>query len=373
MIDQELSLFHDTAPTLSFTDLKCPLPSPEGLWKSPDANQWFENIQTLYGSTMNVNPQLLSNTFVTPSLHHLFQDLLHDDLVRRQDILSPQQLRLLLHPLQSMVWHLRQMLSCFPDARRPTVNGITRSGTISRFEEVKAVLQKWYGIANMCQKANHECQTTRVSLVLYHLISLNVAVDFLEMERLARREDLEDTFWDLSGRYTLCISNRDDAVFHCGQIFRLLRLISADRRPCWWAAAAYRGTLILWTDAIARLERGFHKQWTQPSPQISPSDLLQTFPASGDPSLGMPASSLSGTATVPIDHITSESQMHDCIAVLTRRDGSTVSLDKPQDILGYGVMLIDEAPCTRIGEGLKRKLAALGQNWGTETPGGLTV
>lgn len=358
MIDQELSLFHDTAPTLSITDLRCPLPSPEALWMSPDANQWFENSQTLYGSTINVNPQLLSNAFVTPSLHHLFQDFLHGDLLQKQAIISPQQLRLLLHPLQSMLCHLRQLLSCLSETHRHAMTSITKPSTLSRLEEVKGLLQKWFQLAAICHKTNPDCATIRISLVLYHLISLNAVTDFLEIERLARREDLEGTFWDLSGRHPLCISNRDEAVSHCGQVFRLLRLIPADRRPCWWTAAVYRATLILWTDAIARLDRGFHKQWTQQSPQISPSELLQSFSAAD-----------TGGATVPIDQVTGDGPISQGVAVLTRRDGVTVSVDKPQEILSYGSMMMEEAPCTRIRDGLRRKLVVLGQNWGAETPG----
>lgn len=364
MVDQELSLFHDTAPTLSFTDLLCPLPSPEALWMSPDAAQWFENNQAFYGSTMNVNPQLLNNAIVTPSLHHLFQEFLHDDLLRRQEILSPQQLRLLLHPLQSLLCHLRQELSCFPEARRSSTCTTTKANIKSRLDDVQALLQKWAQMAMNHQKISPECQTTRTSLILYHLISLNVVTDFLEIERLARREDVEGSFWDLSSRHAMCIFNRDETLFHCGQVFRLVRLIPSDRRPCWWSAAVYRATLILWTDAIGRQDRGFHKQWTQPSPQISPSELLQPLSVPGDF-----ITTVASGAPVPIDQITVEGQVRGGIAVLTRRDGATVSLDKPQDILSYGKMMIDEAPCTRIADGLKRKLLTLGQHWGTETAG----
>ncbi len=96
-------------------------PSPEVLWLSPNAESWLAGVQSIYGCTANVNPQLLSTPSLTPSLFDLFQDFLHDNLSRRQSSLSPQQLRLLLHPLQSLLCHLRQMLSCFSDvlATRP--------------------------------------------------------------------------------------------------------------------------------------------------------------------------------------------------------------------------------------------------------------
>ena len=51
MVDQELSLFHDTAPMLSITDLRCPLPSPELLWQSPNAERWLAATQSDRKST----------------------------------------------------------------------------------------------------------------------------------------------------------------------------------------------------------------------------------------------------------------------------------------------------------------------------------
>ncbi len=84
MLDQELSLFHDTAPLLSITELQCPLPGPEVLWMSPSSERWLAAVQSVYGCTANVNPQLLSAPSLTPSLYDLFQDFLHDNLSRRQ-------------------------------------------------------------------------------------------------------------------------------------------------------------------------------------------------------------------------------------------------------------------------------------------------
>ncbi|KAK0615866.1 transcription factor Cmr1 [Bombardia bombarda] len=358
MLDQELSLFHDTAPLLAITELQCPLPGPEVLWMAPNSERWLAAIQSVYGCTANVNPQLLNAPSITPSLSDLFQDFLHDNLSRRQSSLSPQQLRLILHPLQSLLCHLRQMLSCFSDvlsSRSRTARTLTKASTLLRLEEVQALLQKWYELTMIYHKANPNCPITRCNMVLYHLISLNAVTNFPEIERLARREGYDGSYWELSLRHKRCIYQREEAIFHCGQVFRLLRMMPNNRRPSWWSAAMYRATLILWTDSISRLDPNF---------QTDKRD-----------------NSVSGSSAGPvaIDQVTPEDPAviaylwsGDGMAVLTRLDGSTVSLEKPADVLTYAIRNIEDGFSSRIGDGIKRKLMALGSNWSVDTMGALT-
>lgn len=366
MVDQELSLFHDTAPILSISELHCPLPGSEILWLSPSSEQWLAGIQSLYGCTNNVNPQLLTTPSLTPSLFDLFQDFLHDNLSRRQSSLTPQQLRLLLHPIQSLLCHLRQMLSCFSDilgARRSTARTVTRASTFQRLEEVQALLQKWYELAIAQHKANPNCTKTQCNIVLYHLISLNAVTNFPEIERLARREGFEaggPTYWELSLRHKRCIYQREEAIFHCGQVLRLLRSIPADKLPPWWSTATYRATLILWTDAIGRLDPSFKTAMNDGS-----------SPESGS----APSSSV-----VAVDRVTPEDPAviaylwsGDGTAVLSRDNGTAVSLDSPANILEVGIQTIDGGISTRIGDGIKRKLATLADSWSSDMIGAVAA
>lgn len=366
MVDQELSLFHDTAPVLSISELHCPLPGSELLWLSPNSEQWLAGIQSLYGCTNNVNPQLLTTPSLTPSLFDLFQDFLHDNLSRRQSSLTPQQLRLLLHPIQSLLCHLRQMLSCFSDilgARRSTARTVTRASTFQRLEEVQALLQKWYELAIVQHKANPNCTKTQCNIVLYHLISLNAVTNFPEIERLARREGFEaggPTYWELSLRHKRCIYQREEAIFHCGQVMRLLRSIPADKLPPWWSTATYRVTLILWTDAIGRLDPSFKTAMNDGS-----------SPESGS----APSSSV-----VAVDRVTPEDPTviaylwsGDGTAVLSRDNGTAVSLDSPANILEVGIQTIDNGISTRIGDGIKRKLATLADSWSSDMIGAVAA
>ncbi|KAI0017701.1 hypothetical protein F4780DRAFT_754483 [Xylariomycetidae sp. FL0641] len=353
MVDQELSLFHDTGPLLATSDLRAPLPAPELLWMAASVDQWIAAMQTVYGCAANLNPQLLSATpSLTPSLYDLFQDFLHDNLSRRQGGLTPHQLRLLLHPLQSLLNHLRQLLSCFSDilsARRTSNSALSKASTQVRLAEVQALLQKWYELTVTYSKANPTCPITQTNLVLYHLISLNAVTNFVEIERLARREDFDGSYWELSLRHKRCIFQREEAIFHCGQVFRLLRIMPIDRRPSWWSAAVYRATLIIWTDSISRLDPNFQKR---------------------DDAGGL----------VAIDQVTPEDPSV-CeylwkgtgLPFLTQSNGCTSSLDKPHEVLDYAVKTLEEGISSPLGDGIRRKLITLGTTWNPDGLGPATV
>ncbi|KUI58511.1 Transcriptional regulator [Cytospora mali] len=317
MVDQELSLFHDTAPVLSISELQCPLPGPELLWLSSNSEQWLAGVQSIYGCTNNVNPQLLSTPSLTPSLFDLFQDFLHDNLPRRQ---------------------------------RTTARTVTKSSTLQRLEEVQALLQKWYELALAYHKANPACTMTKCNIVLYHLISLNAVTNFPEIERLARKEGFEaggPTYWELSLRHKRCVYQREEAVFHCGQVLRLLRSIPADKLPPWWGAAMYRATLILWTDAVGRLD---------------PSFKIGGKEGGSSPENG-------GAVTPEDPALISYLWSGDGVAVLTRADGAVVSMDNPSDILDLGIKALEGGASTRVGDGIKRKLVTLSGNWSSDAIG----
>jgi len=356
MLDQELSLFHDTAPFFAITELQCPLPAPEVLWMAADSEQWVNAMQSVYGCSPNISPELLGTPSITPSLYDLFQDFLQDNLSRRSPTLSAQRLRLILHPLQALLCHLRQMLSCFSEShngRRTSTRTVTKASTLLRLEEVQSLLQKWYDLTMDYSKDHPGCPVTRCNLVLYHLIALNAVTNFPEIERLARREGLDGagSSWELALRYKRCIFQREDAVFHCGQVFRLLRQMPNNRRPAWWAAAIYRPTLILWADSVCRLDPNFQ---------------------AGDNGKRDADTSGPRRATTPvvIDQVSPEDPAlvpyiwnGDAIPMLSYLDGTTMKLDNPADILAYAIRNIESGFSSRIGDGIKRKLVQLGKNW----------
>ncbi|KAI0473235.1 hypothetical protein GGR56DRAFT_698282 [Xylariaceae sp. FL0804] len=357
MVDQELSLFHDTAPMLAISSCHAPLPSPDLLWTSANAEQWVAAVQSVYGCTANVNPQLLTTPSLTPSLFDLFQDFLHDNLAHRP-ALTPYQLRLLLHPLQSLLCHLRQMLSCFSDALGSSSHqpiAVTQASTTARLDEVQVLLQRWYELNLACAEANPDpaSAVSQTNFVLYHLIALNAAADFPEVERLARREGVSAAVfegaasspsastnaaaaaWELMPRRRRCLPRRDEAVFHCAQVFRLVRAMPPDRRPSWWSAAVYRAALVLWADRLLS------------SPRLVVGATPSTSPTSSS------GAGVGGDGMYPP-------------VLLTQPDGSAVALDRPDEVLDHAVGVLEEGISTRIGDGIRRKLRALNQAWSRE-------
>ncbi|GAW18502.1 hypothetical protein ANO14919_079780 [Xylariales sp. No.14919] len=338
MVDQELSLFHDTAPLLAVSDLCAPLPGPEEMWTSGNADQWVAAMQANISGSANVGAQLSS---LTPSLYALFQDFLHDNVAGRN--LTPHQLRLLLHPLQSLLWHLREVIFYVSDTLNPRALGLqpaNKTPSMLRQEEVQDLLQKWYVLSQFHYQANPACVVSKTNLVLFHLISLNCVSNFPAIERLARREGREGA-WEPPQQRGPLIYVIEETIYHCGQVIRLVRAMPIDRRPIWWSAAVYRAMLNLWTYSMMRRDPGFLQNQETDSLIVIDQVALQNkslFDYMWKP----------GPKAVP---------------VLSGPKGTTVSLSKPSDVLEYAVKMIDEGISSRFSDGIKRKLITMNHAW----------
>lgn len=362
MLDHELSLFHDSAPLLPITELQCPLPAPEALWTAIDAASWAAAIQAVYGLSPHVNPQTLSTHLQTPSLCDLWQNFFQSNLSESFTALTPQQLRLLLHPIQDMLCHLRRLHSCLPETLGNPQTGmpaVSIGSTQQRIHEIQALLQQWYSLTMASSVKDPQCPLTRCNLVLYHLMYLNTVTSFPEIERLARREGLNENVpfphLGLSLRHKNCIHQREEAILHCGQVLGLLRQMPRNRRPSWWTAALYRAVMILWADSISHVDAAFKSE------QLAEMG-NGAMPRAG---LGQYQPSL-----VPIDGTRQDDPalaaciwQRNGIPVLSHLNGGVVGLDNPSEILDYGIKTVDEADSSRIGDGIRRKLATLMNNW----------
>jgi len=340
MVDQDLSLFYDVAPSFSVTELGAPMPDSDGLWQAKSAEEWcsiFEQVHEFAGGFSSI----LSGARPI-SLRDLFRQFLDEGLLAQGVELTPLHLRLLLHPLQNAVCQWRQFSSCFTDTvqgRRGSQSGQTMSNSAqSRLEEVQLLLQRWYSLAERYMKNNEMCALMQSNMVIFHLISLNAVTNFPEIERLARREGVDGSHQQLLWFHSRCISNVEEAVFHCGQVLRHLRMMPRSIRPPWWAAAVYRVALILWTDSLVNTE-----MLTPTSGIFSPSET--TFPVDmcspDDPRV---ARYLSRKELTPM---------------LTKRDGSQMPLDNAFAILFHCVDFIAEGVSTRFTDGIRMKLGKL--------------
>ncbi|TGO11936.1 hypothetical protein BTUL_0098g00400 [Botrytis tulipae] len=343
MVDQELSLFHDTSPIMSITELETPMPGIECLWLAKDANDWAAIVQQTYiGTDWLLNPNSIGTPPVGPSLCGLFRDMLSDNIERRHGQLSPLQLKLLLHPIHSSLCHLHQALTFNSEMYNPRqgTRSVTKASNLLRLQEAQSLLQKWYDLCEIHAKNDPSCQVTRANLVLYHLISLNAVTFFPEIERLARKEDFDGTSLELSLRYKRCIYNSGEAIFHCGQVIRLVTSMEKEGRPRWWSVAIYRATMILWLESVSHIDTYTRK-----------CDKGSIFPID---------------AVAP-DHPSVKAYLWngEGIPVLSKADGY-VELHRPNDVMSHCISLLEFGVTLPVSDGIRRKLLAFSKNWNME-------
>lgn len=338
MLDQELALFHDTSALISVTELNVALPHREALWKARSANAWSQVIDELKDSIHTSDTTPLTQPL---GLRDLFQRFLDDDMRSLGYPLTALHLRLLLHPLQSMICHYTQLMSCFSEsdstrgAKSKTLNS---TSTRSRVEEVQCLLQRWYSLADAYMKAKPACTVMQASLAMYHIISLNAVTNFKHVEQLARRESFDGTYKSLVRAHKRCISDVGEALFHCGQVLRVVRGMSRQTRPAWWAAAIYRAALVLWCDSL--INKDDAASYGSKGPQTLAIDALSPE----HPSLTRFLNDGEG------------------LPCLSKRDGSTVSMDHGVSVLSHCVELIRSGSPARLQEGISTRLERLMQS-----------
>ncbi|RMZ82251.1 hypothetical protein DV738_g1792, partial [Chaetothyriales sp. CBS 135597] len=332
-VDQEISLFSDTTPLLSVVDLHAPMPDNDDLWHAESAGEWLELFEKTHGSTYS-SPS---------SLRDFFSKFVDGDFTGKT--LSPTQLRLLLHPLQTEVCHLRQFIACLPEGNKQSKasRAVSRAATKVRLEELSALLQQWYFIIRQSFSGNKgTCWTTCSNLILYHLISLNVITSFRCIEQFARREVILGPFRHQAWLQNRCIDNLEESFFHCGQILRLIRSMPKPVRPPWWAGAVYRVALTAWATSMTGNTTRF-------GGAASPTNVDRPF---------------------AIDDLTPENETisrylkyQEGTPMLTRQDGSLAPLDVPANVLQHCIDVLEDDSSMRLADGIKRKLSVFMISW----------
>jgi hypothetical protein len=334
IVDQELSLFSDTAPLLNVVNLQAPMPSSEYLWEARSADEWALRYQEV------LKDKLLDGL----SLRDLFTHFVEGNLSTSNAKLSPLQLRLLLHPLQTLVCQLRQFLSCLPDSRRQSLGtSISKVAIKARLEEISTLLRQWYGFTERCIDGEGKaCLTTRANLIMYHLICLNTRTSLGFIEQFARGEVQcvgvrHASLW----LNTHCLEDAEQVNFHCGQILRLVNSIPANQRPAWWAGAVYRTAIIAWATSMAN--SGARKS-------------IDTTPEGDKPFII--------DALCP-EHPSIEQYLRykEGMPMLSTRDGTLVGMNDPTSVLQHFISILEDDLSMRATEGITRKLQSLLNRW----------
>jgi hypothetical protein len=87
-----------------------------------------------------------------------------------------------------------------------------------------------------------------VSMIMLHLVSLNVFTSIPEIEKCAKEEPpVADSARAEMWRWARYPEGESYVLFHAGQIFRLIDRLSTDGRPTWWPVAIYRAAMSCWS------------------------------------------------------------------------------------------------------------------------------
>lgn len=363
MVDQELSLFHDTAPLFSVPEFGAPMPDSDGLWHARSAAEWssiFEQVHEFSGGYSSVG------SGARPlSLRDLFRHFLDDTILAQGIELTALHLRLLLHPLQSLVFQYRQLLTCFTDtptsaptssdattaaAAAPTT--VTATATLARLAEARALLARWHSLATRYLAANPPCPLMQSTMLTYHLLALNALADFPAVERLARHEGVDGSYAQLAWLHARALPDRPAALAHAGQVLRSVRAMPRSIRPPWWAAAVYRAALVLWADGLVGAE------------VRSPVSSTSATASGAAAAVGGEAAAFAVDG-LPVEHAAVARYMAtgEGVPMLTKSDGSQMPVDNAFAVLFHCVDVIAEGVSTRFSDGIRSKLERLAKSW----------
>ncbi|RAH69497.1 uncharacterized protein BO66DRAFT_101836 [Aspergillus aculeatinus CBS 121060] len=394
--DQEWSLFYDTPLSFSVDTLTESLPADDRLWKAGSESDWARLAPEAFATQPPICLRDLYTCFMNGELRP-----------GRGTRLPLQYLRLLLVPLHGMVCHLRQWLQSFPNCPvrwRKSTQGLSNPAIHAQLDQVQALLPEWFNLA--VHSANTNSPAGLAMLVMYHLIALNAMASFPSIEAaLLRGPPARPEAPNPRGSgpcplgacpATIAHDSEEEALVHCGQILRLVRLMPPADQPLWWSAVVYRVALITMFLSMKR-----HPHDWLPALMLGPVEAASlasssaTSSSSGTSSssiISMMSSSASASVSdrgatvppqlrsvvlndVPADHpaLLNFIKYKEGEPVLADRDGQLVELRRPREVLRLFIDLADVQyrpvlRATRFQASVKDSLEQLADLWGYLSP-----
>jgi hypothetical protein len=326
MLDQELSLFHDRQPDLEISELNAPMPGSDELWAATSAEIWHKIVVQNRQSHLH-----------DPGMQHSLAELFGSFMSgKRVEPTSLTELRLLLHPLQALMYHLNKsvvyLYSCG--------NQRFQQRLASQLEEVQYLLKEWYVLCRQALDRRGWLDPNGCSnMIMYHLISLNAITYFPDIEKLARGDVLLEIFQQSLWAGKRCSEEASQIWSHCGQVIRYFRQMPAQNRPYWWNASIYRIALCLWATSL--------------------SSKIPLYEASSSRIERVSIDALS------FDHpsIARYLRHGDGYPVLTNSDGSLAVLRMPIDIVQHCVGLLRETARSQFDKEIIARLEAMVERW----------
>ena len=279
------------------------------------------------------------------SLHELFSLFAEHGLQDFGRDLNLMDLRLLLHPLHSVVSNYCQVTATLNAQSKRSRNASNRIRSSSQiFEEIHNLARRWLAAFQTLNiQGTRLLAAARAALIQYHLININLLCSFKALELFSQKGEPEIIGELASSIQEELDKHSPELLLHCGQILRLVRDADVKLRPPWWSIAVYRATLVIWVYSITR--KFVHKQIGQDHLPSGPAVALDTLPFF-DPNLSHYLLHRIGDP-----HVTAE-------------DGTVISVDRPRAVLQTGIEAFGRGRrLWRLTRGLQCKLEALYRDW----------
>jgi hypothetical protein len=257
MVEQEITLFNGVPSTLSFSDMRSPMPNSEDLFLAQTAEAWRELVATKYGESNDEIFQHdveLKHPLSLSTFHNMFiQD---NSFQFRQDVTAIH-LRLLLCTIQTLVFQYSQTVRFVPDEEigsqnlpnLPTGNG----NSVAREEELTYLLARWYLPRRRVVLSDTVSQNLHTaSTLIFHLVAMELYICYEDVQLLVGKEGLGESRLLLPSFQRWASSPRAArALSHAGQVLRIMKSLGSEvARPCWWPLAVSRAALVLWSYGI---------------------------------------------------------------------------------------------------------------------------
>ncbi|OCT47067.1 hypothetical protein CLCR_02286 [Cladophialophora carrionii] len=286
VVEQEISLFNGVPTTLSFTEMRCPMPSNEAVFSASSGEAWKDLLQVGQNELPMSNSSPVAALKCPHSLAAFHRRFLYGNIFQFQDTVTPFEVRLLLCTIQTLVSQYSQTKRFVPEEEEfspaaCTISASTEYGQLRR-EELHFLLVKWHLLYRRVipHATPVRCGTDLSCILMAHLIAMELYVSFDDVQLFAGKEGfMEGRMLMPSFKRWAKTSGAARALLHAGQIMRTLSTVAADTaRPLWWPLAVARAALLLWAYGMAEQtdagNMGDHDY--SPEPSLSDSERRST-------------------------------------------------------------------------------------------------
>jgi hypothetical protein len=259
VVEQEISLFNGVPTTLSFTEMRCPMPSNEAVFAASSGTAWKDLLQVGQPELSMPESSTVAALKCPHSLAAFHRRFLYGNIFQFQDAVTPFEVRLLLCTIQTLVSQYSQTKRFVPEEEEFSpgtcmISASTEYGQLRR-EELHYLLVKWHLLYRrvMPHTTPIRCGTDLSCILMAHLIAMELYVSFDDVQLFAGKEGfVEGRMLMPSFKRWAKTSGAARALLHAGQIMHTLTIVAeGTARPLWWPLAVARAALLLWAYGMA--------------------------------------------------------------------------------------------------------------------------